>query len=340
MYDLSLTAEQLEFRDTVRDFVQREIKPVVLHPDRLQDLERRPPLELLDKASRMGLRTLALSEDLGGAGADNLTSCIVSEELAAGDVDIAVTLAQTSMLGHILFDELMTPEQRARFLPGFLADDRYHLAFAAREPDHDADSAWRYHRAVASERGCSTTAVRKRNGDWTVNGAKSFVANAPIAKLVAVQARTDPKAAGAAGMSILLVPRDTPGLKIREHTAVARERRADSEPERPWYHGTRGELVFENCQVPADNLLGKNGKAGLIDDPGRMVSVSPTLQAINLGVGRAAYEAAVDYAKLRVQGGEAHHRAPGDWNNTGRHRDQAGGGAKHGVAGGLGPGPS
>lgn len=105
MYDLSLTVEQLEFRDTVRDFVQREIKPVVLHPDRLQDFERRLPLELLDKASRMGLRTLALSEDLGGAGADNLTSCIVSEELAAGDVDIAATLAQTSMLGHILFDE-------------------------------------------------------------------------------------------------------------------------------------------------------------------------------------------------------------------------------------------
>ena len=95
-------------------------------------------IDALDKASQLGLRTLALSEEAGGAGADTLTCCIVTEELALGDPDIAAVLAQTSTLAHVLFDRLMTPEQRARFLPPFLADDRYHLAFAEHEPDRDA----------------------------------------------------------------------------------------------------------------------------------------------------------------------------------------------------------
>src|SRR6185312_5478666 len=84
MYNLHLSAEQLEIRDTVRDFVNGEIKPVVLKADRLDAADRTLPMGLLDKASQMGLRTLALSEALGGAGADHLTACIVTEELAVG----------------------------------------------------------------------------------------------------------------------------------------------------------------------------------------------------------------------------------------------------------------
>ena len=94
MYDLNLTAEQLEFRDTVRDFVEAEIKPAALHPDRLQPFDKPLLVEALDKASEMGLRTLTLSEEGGGAGADCLTACIVMEELGAGDVDIAMVLEQ------------------------------------------------------------------------------------------------------------------------------------------------------------------------------------------------------------------------------------------------------
>jgi len=92
MYDLHLTPEQLEFRDTVRDFVEAEIKPAALNPDRLQPFEKPLLTNLLDKAAQMGLRTLALSEEAGGAGADGLTSCIVMEELGAGDVDLAAVL--------------------------------------------------------------------------------------------------------------------------------------------------------------------------------------------------------------------------------------------------------
>ena len=122
MYNLQLSPEQLEIRDTVRDFVARDVKPLALRPERLEARTRPLLIDVLDKASQLGLRTLALSEDAGGAGADTLTCCIVIEELALGDPDVAAVLAQTSMLAHVLFDRLMTREQRARFLPPFLAD--------------------------------------------------------------------------------------------------------------------------------------------------------------------------------------------------------------------------
>ena len=120
MYNLHLSPEQLEIRDTVRDFVAREVKPLAIRPERLEARTRPLLNDALDKASQLGLRSLALSEEAGGAGADTLTCCIVTEELALGDPDIAAVLAQTSMLAHVLFDRLMTPEQRARFLPPFL----------------------------------------------------------------------------------------------------------------------------------------------------------------------------------------------------------------------------
>src|ERR1039458_6490583 len=100
MYNLHLTPEQLEFRDTVRDFVVQEIKPVVLHPDHLQKCDGRLPLELLDKASHLGLPPRALWEELAGAAADKLPACLVAEELGAGDIGIAVTLGQTWTLAH------------------------------------------------------------------------------------------------------------------------------------------------------------------------------------------------------------------------------------------------
>ncbi|MGC1794058.1 MAG: acyl-CoA dehydrogenase family protein, partial [Pseudolabrys sp.] len=99
MYNLHLSTEQLEIRDTIRDFVTREIKPIALKAERLEICDRRLPMQLIDQASQMGLRTLALSEDRGGAGADHLTCCIVTEELAAGDADIAAVLSTTSRLG-------------------------------------------------------------------------------------------------------------------------------------------------------------------------------------------------------------------------------------------------
>ena len=284
MYNLQLSPEQLEIRDTVRDFVTEQVKPLALRPERLEARTRPLLSDVLDKASQLVLRMLALSEDAGGAGADTLTSCIVTEELALGDPDVAAVLARTSTLAHALFDRLMTPEQTARFLPPFLADDRYHLALAQLEPDRDAALGIHYHRPETSDADVKTTAVRAGDA-WVINGVKDRVANAPLAGLFAVEVNSGP-----GGTGILLVPRDAAGLSVRE-----------SDHRRHFHHGVCGELVFTDCQVPAENLLGAEREDALGGaDAGRD---APLDQALNLGIGRAAYEAALEYAQLRVQGG-------------------------------------
>jgi len=300
MYDLTLTAEQLEFRDTLRDFVEREVKPAALHPDRLQPFDKPLLMDALDKAAQLGLRTLALSEESGGAGADTLTSCIVMEEIAAGDVDLAVVLAQTSFLGHTLFDRLMTPAQRAAYLRKFAEDDRYHLALAA----HDATTGigWSYHRPLSEEGGAEPAAVRHGSGEWVVNGAIPLVPNAPVAKLFAVQVRTDPRKSGVNGLSALLVPRDATGLTVRGQAGPFDGNGSGAASATRWYHGTGSEIVFKDCRVPADHLLGREGQSPFADGSVQSRGV-PVMAAVNLGVGRAAYDAAVEYAKLRRQGG-------------------------------------
>ena len=275
MYNLHLGSEQLEFRDTVRDFVEDVVKPVTLKADRLDLSDRTLPLEVLRKASQMGLRTLALPEDLGGVGADALTACIVTEELAVGDTDIAAVLAETSSLGLRLFSA-MTPEQRERFGQAFLEDDDYHLALACREPGDDSSLGINYHRPAAAMR-LATMAARD-GGDFIINGIKDCVANAPIARLIAVEAQTDK------GAALFLVPRETPGLT------------ATDQPEPRWCHGSCGQVSLKDVRVPAANLLSLGGSS----DRGRGV---PLAQALNLGIGRAAYEAALEYSGLRVQGG-------------------------------------
>jgi alkylation response protein AidB-like acyl-CoA dehydrogenase len=277
MYSLHLSPEQLEFRDTVRDFVEAEVKPVTLKAERLDLGDRTLPDDVLRKASRLGLRTLTLPEELGGIGADALTACIVTEELAVGDSDVAAVLAETSALALRLFGA-MTPAQRERFGRAFAEDDDGHLALACREPGDDTSLGINYRRAAPAPR-LATTAVRS-GGDFVLNGVKDCVANAPIAGLIAVEAQTDK------GPALILIPRGTPGLTISE------------QPEPRWYHGSCGRVAMEDCRVPAENLLGLGGAP----DPGRAI---PLAQALNLGIGRAAYEAALDYAQLRVQGGRA-----------------------------------
>ena len=308
MYDLHLTAEQLEFRDTLRDFVEKEVKPAALSPRRLEPCDKPLLTDILDKASQMGLRALALPEEAGGAGADCLTTCIVMEELGAGDVDIAVVLGQTSALARLLFGH-MTAAQRARLLPKFAEDDRGHLAFAGSEPD--AGLGWSYHRPPAAD--ATGPSAVKQGHDWVINGSIPFVANAPLAQLFAVQARTDPKKTGANGMSALLVPRGAPGLAVGKPGKFFGGKHAGGEPAMRWHHGTGSGVTFKDCRVPADHLLGKEGQSPLADRA-ELARGAVQMAAVNLGLGRAAYETAVDYAKIRRQGGRSiieHHAIGG-----------------------------
>jgi len=283
MYNLHLSTEQLEVRDTIRDFVTREIKPVVLKAQRLEICDRRLPMQLMDHASQMGLRTLALSEDRGGAGADHLTCCIVAEELATGDADVAAALSTTSWLGHLLFDHVMNDAQRERFLLKFVNDGDFHLAFANHETQTDTRLGVNYHRPAPPDVALETVAAKAASGEWIINGVKDYVANAPIAALFTVTV----KIPGQPVPKVLLVPADAPGLIVRVH-------------EKPWSHGCCGEVTFKDCRAPADNLLGDDAAALLACFLGNAM---PLFQALNVGIGRAAYEAALDFAHLRVQGG-------------------------------------
>src|SRR5262249_47558692 len=215
----------------------------------------------------------------GGAGADNVAGWMVRGGVGVGDPDVAAVLAQTSTLAQALFDRLMTAEQRARFLPPFLADQRYHLALAEHEADRDAALGINYHRPQTSGAPFRTTAVRAGD-DWVVNGSKDGVVGASLAALFVARASI-----GEGGVATLLVPRDTPGLSVTATKAATR-------------HGACGAVAFDDCRVPAENFLG--AESPLAADAGRHI---PQDQALNLGIGRAAYEAALDYAQLRTQGG-------------------------------------
>lgn len=284
MYDLQLSEEQIAIRDTVRDFVNEQIKPVTLTPARLEPFDTPVDLDLVRAASELGLRTLALSEDAGGAGADTLTCCVVAEELAAGDTDIAAVLSRTAALGGVLFNALMNDAQRATFLPAFVEDPDYHLALADQEPEADSAIGVNYHVEAPTDAAVATTATKDGDG-WVVNGTKVRIANAPIAKLFAVVVNTG------SGTGVLLVSADAAGVTVSE---IARDG--------GWYHGTCGDVTFKDCRVPAGNMLG-DAAVGALTGGGCEFGL-PQAQAINLGVGRAAYEAAVEYSGIRVQGGK------------------------------------
>ena len=285
MYDLHLTAEQLEIRDTVRDFVRNEVKPITTHSSRLEPFEKPLLTDILGAASKMGLRALALSDDAGGAGADHLTACLVIEELAQGDPDIALVLARTAVLAHLLFDELMSGEQRGRFLPQFMDDHDFHLAYAVSDPE--TGLAAHYHRPSPAAAATSISAVKK-GSDYVLSGEMAAVANAPIAKLFAVETSA----------GTLLVPRDSAGLSVQDSRGSAP---AGSTTIR-WHHGSAGKVVLKDCRVPASNLLEQSKAATSAREYSKRSAV--TQAAANVGIGQVAFEAAVDYAKLRRQGGK------------------------------------
>ena len=293
MFNLHLTAEQIEFRDTVRSFAMNEIRPLAIHPERLESFDKPLLRVLLDKASELGLRTLTLSEESGGVGADTMTSCIVFEELAAGDVDIAIMLGQTSLLGDLLFDSWMENDQKVSFLPQFIEDETFHLSCAGGIPE--ISNSWCYHGNLHEKPKAGLTAVKEGN-EWIIDGSVSYVANSPIAELFIVMAETGSNGTGADGPKGLLVSRNTPGFTINASKTAA------GESDINWRHGCGTGVEFNSCKVPLENQICEHEKTLVIGEHySRQISLQTA--AINLGLGRAAFDAAVEYAKIRRQGG-------------------------------------
>ncbi|MEK6711963.1 MAG: acyl-CoA dehydrogenase family protein [Nitrospinota bacterium] len=284
--DFSLTEEQLALQKLAHEFAEREIRPIAKEHDRIQDPHKRFPWEVVEKGGRAGLRTLALPEEMGGAGANILTLCLVGEEIAWGDLGVAVTFDQTWKISHLI-ERLTTEEQRSRILPRFLEDPRFHLAVAMTEPSGGTDNILPYDSPSA---GVRTSAVRQ-GSDWVLNGTKHFISNGGIAKLYFLAARTDPAKGVSEGLTYFMITPDMAGFSIGEIHDKMGQRLSQN-----------AELLLQNCRVPDSNRVGAVNEA--MKARRRFVRGSNIEAAATvLGTARAAHEDALEYARNRVQGG-------------------------------------
>ena len=285
--DFTLNEEQVRWRGVARKFVDEVIKPDVLRRDRLPTAAERIPWDWIRQADALGLRTLGIPKSYGGAGADILTMSIVGEELGVGDLGFAVIMDQCWKFAH-LFTEAMTAEQQKRFIPMFVDDPVAVTALGFTEPGVGSDHQGYYDEPEIDFR---TTAVS--DGDsFVLNGTKRYVSNGCMAKIYFVAARLDPHKKLSESGAIFVVTPDMPGFRAGFFHEKSSQRLA-----------TNGTFHFENCRVPAANLLVGEGMLGELRSkymPGSKAEAAATV----LGVGRAAYEYAFAYAKGRVQGGK------------------------------------
>ncbi|MGZ8268852.1 MAG: acyl-CoA dehydrogenase family protein [Burkholderiales bacterium] len=285
--DFALSDEQMRWRTLARDFVEKTIKPDAVRRDRLPSAAERIPWDWIREANTLGIRTLGVPAAFGGAGADILTLCLVGEELAVGDLGFAVIMDQCWKMANILSDA-MTPEQQRRFIPRFVDDAEATFAIAFTEIGAGSD-----HQGYYDSPDIDFQTTAKRDGDsYVINGSKRYVSNGCMAKLYFVVARTDPGKTLRESGAVFIVPFDTPGFRVGFFHEKSSQRLA-----------TNGTFHFENCRVPAGNLLGGEGLMSQLRS-NYMWGSKAEAAATALGVGRAAYEYALDYAKRRVQGGK------------------------------------
>jgi alkylation response protein AidB-like acyl-CoA dehydrogenase len=285
--DFSLNIQHQRWRDVARAFAENIIKPDVMRRDRLSTAAERIPWDWIREADKQGIRTMGVPKPFGGAGCDIFTLCLVGEELAVGDLGFAVIMDQCWKMAHI-FSDAMNAEQQQRFIPPFVADPEATAAIAITEEGAGSDHQGYYD---SPDIDFKTTAVR--DGDtYVINGSKRYVSNGSMAKLYFVVARTDLNKTLREGGSIFIVPSDTPGFRPGFFHEKSSQRLA-----------TNGTFHFENCRVPVGNMLGGVGMLGKLRSE-YMWGSKAEAAATALGVGRAAYEYALAYAKKRVQGGK------------------------------------
>jgi len=271
--DFSLSDEQKLFQKTIREFCEREIKPIA---DKI-DKEEYSSEDLYKKMGQMGLMGMTVPQKYGGAGIDRISYMIALEEISrvSGSVGLTVEAHNSLGIGHIY--EHGTEEQRKKYLPKLCSGQGF-AAWALTEPNAGSDAA-----------AAQTTAVLDKD-EWVINGAKQFITSGDIADVIVVMAMTD-KSKGAKGISAIIVEKDTPGFKVGQLEDKL---------------GLRGshtaQLFFEDCRVPKENLLGEKGM-GFIGAMNILDRGRTAIGAMSVGIARAALEDAIEYAKQRQQFG-------------------------------------
>ncbi len=271
--DFNLTDNHKLFKKTIREFCEKNIKPLAEKIDK----EEYFPKDLYKKMGQMGLMGMTVPQEYGGAGIDRISYMIALEEISriCGSTGIIVEAHNSLGVGHIC--ERGTEEQKKKYLPKLTSGEAL-SSWALTEPNAGSD-------ASAGQ----TTAVLEKD-EWVINGQKQFITNAREAEVFVVMAMTD-KSKGAKGISAFIVEKDTPGFRVGQ-----------LEDKLGLRGSSTGELILEDCRVPKDNLLGKInlGFIGAMDilDRGRTA-----VGAMSVGIARGCLEESIEYAKQRQQFG-------------------------------------
>jgi hypothetical protein len=270
-----LTEEQEQLRKEVRAFAEREIAPHVSEWDEKSQF----PADAVKKLGEMGLMGVIFPEELGGAGMGYVEYVLAVEELSRVDGSVGIIVASHNSLctNHIMLAG--NDEQRQRWVTK-LASGEWLGAWGLTEPGSGSDAG-----------GMRTTAVR-RGDKWVLNGSKTFITNGSYANCALVLALTDKKKGTHGGVSAFVVEKGTKGFRAGKKENKLGLRASDT-----------SELIFEECELPAENMVGKEGEgfkdAMRVLDGGRI-----SIAALALGMARGALDAAVSYSQQRRQFGK------------------------------------
>lgn len=276
--DLDLPSEHQLLRDTIRDFMTREVAPVVDEHER----ERRFPSEIVRRIGELGWLGIPIPEDEGGAGLDTLAYAVAIEEIGRVWGSLGLIVAAHTSLGCGPLHLAGSPEQKRRFLVP-MASGQVIGAYGLTEPGAGSDSG-----------GTRTTARLEDGpdgGTWVIDGGKRFITNAGQAGTYIVSARTGLREGGSPEISAFIVPADTPGFSVGR-----------LEEKLGLHASATGELFFDGARIAAANLLGERGDGFRtflrILDGGRI-----SIGALAVGLAQAALDASIPYAKTREQFG-------------------------------------
>ncbi|WP_433265515.1 acyl-CoA dehydrogenase family protein [Micromonospora vinacea] len=270
--DFRLTDEQAALRESVREFAREVVAPVIAEHYEQHTF----PYEVIRQMGKMGLFGLPFDEEHGGMGGDYFALCLALEELARVDSSVAITLEAAVSLGAMPIYRFGTEEQKATWLPRLLSGEAL-AGFGLTEPGTGSDAAGTQTRAVLD------------GDEWVINGSKAFITNSgtDITAMVTVTAVTGTNADGSKELSTIIVPTGTPGFTV-----------APGYSKVGWTASDTHELTFDDCRVPAANLLGARGRGFAqflrILDEGRIA-----IAALAVGLAQGCVDESIKYAKER-----------------------------------------
>ena len=272
--NFELAPEQIELQRMARDFAVAEVAPVQEQMDRDHEF----PYELWRKWSDLGMAGIMIPQEYGGSGLDSLSYILAMEEVGTVSQTFAL-IWQVHVLVANMHALLGTPAQKERWLPSFARGDKLG-AIALTEPGAGSDAG-----------GLRTKAVRDGAGDWIINGNKIFISNAgtKISDGTVLMAVTGERPDGRKSISSFIVPAGTPGYTLGQ-----------SFDKMAWHGMDNRELVFEDCRLPADHLLGAEG-AGLRQALGGLNLGRIVFGTLGVALMRACLDEALSYAKGRTQ---------------------------------------